>query len=139
VTSATVVLRKLVTLREYVQRARERRPNDPDVLRDDLLLQDALAMTLLVSVQEANDVCFHIVADEGWGLPASYAEGFEMLARHGVIALGTAAALSGMSALRNRLAQGYASVDHERLWAELPGGLDALEQFVAAIADFVDE
>jgi hypothetical protein len=49
VTDATVILRKLMTLREYVHRARDRRPSTPEVLRDDLLLQDALAMTLLVA------------------------------------------------------------------------------------------
>jgi uncharacterized protein YutE (UPF0331/DUF86 family) len=138
VTDATVVLRKLITLRDYVARARARRPASPDVLRDDLLLQDALAMTLLVAVQEAADICFHIVADEGWGLPASYAEGFELLAKNDLVDADTARALSGMSALRNRLAHGYASVDHDRLWKELPAGLDALDRFVAAVAAMLE-
>lgn len=96
-------------------------------------------MTLLVAVQEASDICFHIVADEAWGLPGSYAEGFELLAKHGLVDAETARALSGMSALRNRLAHGYASVDHERLWNELPGGLDALERFTAAVAHFIEQ
>lgn len=81
-----------------VARARARRPASPDQLRDDLLLQDALSMTLLVAVQEASDICFHIVADEAWGLPGSYAEGFELLAKHGVVDSETACSLSGMSA-----------------------------------------
>ena len=36
--------------------------------------------------------------------------------------------------LRNRLAHGYASVNVQRLWAELPQGLDALDDYARAIA-----
>jgi uncharacterized protein YutE (UPF0331/DUF86 family) len=43
-----------------------------------------------------------------------------------------------MTALRNRLAHGYASVDHERLWNELPQGLDALQRLVDAVALFTE-
>lgn len=39
--------------------------------------------------------------------------------------------------LRNRLAHGYGSVDVERLWQELPAGLDALDRFAAAIAAWI--
>ena len=43
--------------------------------------------------------------------------------------------LSRMAALRNRLAHGYAAVDMERIWTELPAGLDEPDHFVAAIAE----
>jgi hypothetical protein len=33
---------------------------------------------------------------------------------------------------------GYASVDLERLWAELPAGLETLERFAEAIAAYLD-
>ena len=39
-----------------------------------------------------------------------------------------------MWGMRNRIAHGYASVDHERLWGELPDGLRALDAFAAAVA-----
>jgi len=95
-------------------------------------------MTVLIAIQEAIDISFHVVVDEGWGLPASYAEGFDLMATHALIDRDTARALSGMAALRNRLAHGYASVDHERLWNELPPGLEALERLVEAVASFVE-
>jgi uncharacterized protein YutE (UPF0331/DUF86 family) len=94
-------------------------------------------MSLLVAVQEAIDVAFHIVSDEGWGLPSSYAEGFAILARHGVIDLGLADALSRTVAIRNRIARGYTTVDIDRIWAELPAGLDALDQYASAVARFL--
>lgn len=41
-------------------------------------------------------------------MPASYADSFDVLARHGVIAAPLAAELAAVCALRNRIAHGYA-------------------------------
>jgi uncharacterized protein YutE (UPF0331/DUF86 family) len=124
-------------VREHLERARRRRPASLEAFRSDVDLQDALAMSLLVAVQEAIDVTFHIAADEGWGVPSSYAEGFEILARRGVIDPALADELARVVAVRHRLAHGYATVDVDRLWTQLPSGLAALERFTAAIARFL--
>ena len=116
---------------------RARLSTSVEALRADVDIQDALALSLLVAIQEAVDIAFHIAADEGWGVPSSYGEGFEILSRHGVIDAGLARELAAASALRNRIARGYASVDVERLWAEIPTGVSALDRYAAAIARFV--
>ncbi len=133
-TDKGVVLRKLASIREHVLRLRRRRPASIEALRDDVDRQDAIAMSLLVAVQEAMDIGLHLASDLGWGVPASYAETFELLARNGVIDSALASRLANMAALRNRLAHGYASVDLARVWHELPDGIDALERYAAAIA-----
>lgn len=132
-TDAEIVLRKLSVLEEHLRRARRRRPATADALTADQDLHDALAMSLLVCIQEAVDIAFHIAVDEGWGLPGSNAESFELLARNAVITPDLARAMGAASSLRNRLAHGYATLDIPRLWAELPAGLDAIERFVQAI------
>ena len=133
-TDPTLVLRKLATMHEHLARARRRRPPDVAILEADTDLHDALAMSVLVAIQEALDVAFHIVTDEGWGLPASYSESFETLARNGVLTAEHAHQMAAAAGLRNRIAHGYASLDIPRLWAELPAGLDALERYAEAIA-----
>ena len=138
-TETTLVLQKLTTLREHVGRVQRRRPATAEVLHRDVDLQDALAMSLLVAIQEAIDIAFHVAADEGWGVPSSYAESFEILARHGVIDPALAPELIAASGLRNRLAHGYASVDVERVWAEIPAGMAALERYATAIARFLPD
>jgi uncharacterized protein YutE (UPF0331/DUF86 family) len=134
VTDTTIVLRKLSSLRDHVGRMRRRRPHDAALFRADVDLQDALSMSLLVAVQEALDIALHMATDEGWGLPASYVESLELLSKHDVIEPTLASELSKMAALRNRLAHGYASVDIDRLYNELPSGIDALERFAIRIA-----
>jgi uncharacterized protein YutE (UPF0331/DUF86 family) len=137
VTDPVLVLQKLTTLRDHAERVRRRRPPTPDMLRADVDLQDAMAMSLLVAVQEAIDIAFHIAADEGWGIPASHADSFATLARRGVIDDALADALARAVSVRNRLAHGYGSLDLDRIWSELPAGLEALDRYAVAIARFL--
>lgn len=136
-TDAELVIQKLAILREHVARARRRRPATADALSADVDVQDSLSLSVIVAIQEAIDVAFHIVSDNGWGAPASYAESFELLARNGVIDTPLASFLAKAVGLRNRLAHAYATLDVERLWSELPAGLDALDRYAEAIARFL--
>lgn len=83
-TNAQLVGRKLTALVEFAARARKRSPVSAQILADDTERQDALGMALLVAIREAIDLAFHIVTDERWGTPQSYADGFDMLAKRGV-------------------------------------------------------
>jgi uncharacterized protein YutE (UPF0331/DUF86 family) len=134
-TDAEIVLRKLAVLRDHVGRARRRRPASADVLVADQDLQDALCMSLIVAIQESIDIAFHIAADEGWGVPASNAEAFEIVSRNGMLSADLARDMGSAAALRNRIAHGYATVDLPRLWTEIPAGLDALERYMAKVAE----
>lgn len=136
-TNAPLVARKLAVLEEHLRRLRERRPADVTIFAADALLQDAVAMSVLVVVQEAMDVALHIAADEGWEIAATYRDAFAVLARHGVIAAPLAKSLGGSAQLRNRIAHGYASLDAARLWSELPEGLASFGAFAAAVSAFL--
>ena len=136
-TDPLLVTRKLVLLHEHVARLRRRHIPSAEALRLDVDRLDAIAMSVLVVVQEAVDIAFHIASDEGWGLPPTYRQGFELLAEKGVIGSELAARLSGAARLGNRIAHGYASIDVETLWAELPAGTDAFEAFAAAVAEYL--
>ncbi|HUE87441.1 MAG TPA: DUF86 domain-containing protein [Vicinamibacterales bacterium] len=136
-TNTALVLSKLSTLRDHVDRMERRRPATLDEFRGDVDRQDALALSLLVALQEASDIALHIASDEGWGIASSYAASFDLLARHGVIDEELSARLVGVAALRNRVAHGYASVDFERIWREVPEGLASLRKYTTAIARFI--
>lgn len=136
-TNVELVARKLAILNEHLRRLRERRPNELSVLRADQLLQDAIALSVLVVVQEARDIALHIATDEGWELASTYREAFVVLERHGLLEPTLTPSLSGAAQLRNRIAHGYASLDVERLWTELPSGIDAFTAFSASVARFL--
>lgn len=94
----------------------------------------ACGLDLMVALQEAIDIAYDVVSDEGWGLPESHHAAFELLAARGVLGSELARQVAAAASLRNRIAHGYASVEHERIWRELPEGLTALDSFAAAIA-----
>ena len=137
-TDKELVVRKLTVMLEHIERARRRRPADLEMLRADVDRQDALVMSLLVALQEATDIAFHVAADEGWGVAASNAEAFTLLASRGVIDSELGAALATTVRLRNRIAHGYATLDLERIWKELPDGLAHLERFGSALTRWMD-
>jgi uncharacterized protein YutE (UPF0331/DUF86 family) len=136
-TDVGLILHKLQRLREQIALARQRRPDSVEVLSTDLVLRDAIALALLVAVQESVDIAYHIAADEGWGVPDSHAAAFDLLAAHGVLDEELARDLSGIARVRNRIAHGYATVDHARMWEELPGGLDRLDELARRVASWL--
>jgi uncharacterized protein YutE (UPF0331/DUF86 family) len=96
-------------------------------------------MSVLVVMQEAMDIALHIASDEGWEVGATYREAFVVMARHGIISDALAASLGGAAQLRNRIAHGYASIDVERLWNELPSGVAAFEELARAVSGFLQK
>lgn len=138
-TDRELVIQLLSMLHEHAARVRRRRKADLTAFRNDVDAQDALSMSFLVATQAAVDVAFHISSDEAWGVPASYAEAFELLARNGVIDDELSRQLRGVVAVRHRVAHVYGSLDIDRFWSELPAGVAALERFAASVARFVGE
>ncbi len=136
-TNASLVERKLSVMADHVARMAERRPTDVEVFRTNLLVQDAISMSLLVATQEALDVSLHIASDEGWELAPTARDAFFVLARHGVLDPQLASDMANLAQLRNRIAHGYATLDAARLWAELPKGVVALLAFGQSVARFL--
>jgi uncharacterized protein YutE (UPF0331/DUF86 family) len=134
VTDPLLVLRKLMILRDHLARIVRRRTPDVETFLADVDLQDALSMSLLVCLQESADIALHLASDEGWGVPGSYADGFDILAKHGVIDKSLAADMTRIATLRNRIAHGYSSVDARRLWTEVPAGVATIGKFEQAVA-----
>jgi uncharacterized protein YutE (UPF0331/DUF86 family) len=135
-TDAALLARKLAHLRHQIERARHKRPDDVDAFASDEDTQALVAMATFVAIQEAADLAFHIVGSKGWGVPASYADAFKILSSHGVIDHALSQQMTSTVKVRNLIAHGYASLDPERLWADLPDGLEALERYSVAIARF---
>lgn len=138
-TNINLVLKKLSIVEEHASRVLSRCPATLPEFENSTLLQDAISLSLLVMIQEALDIAFHICADEKWQLPASNAESFEILAQHGVLTAAVALEMVKLASMRNRIAHGYASVVPVRLWNELPGGLDACKRFCTAIGLFATQ
>ena len=128
-------MRKVAELRRYAADVGARVQNEVARFEADEDLHDLAAFHLLLALQNAADLAFHLVADRGLDVPGSQREAYEALARAGAIDHDLAAALGEAAGLRNRLAHQYGTVDWRRLHAEAPRHLEALQRFAVRVAE----
>lgn len=105
-----------------------------DELLADVKSRDLASFYIFLAVQECIDLAAHWIADAGWSSPDDAGSLFETLAEREVIDRDLADGLRGAVGLRNRIAHGYASVDHARVLSEFREGASALRRFLARAA-----
>jgi uncharacterized protein YutE (UPF0331/DUF86 family) len=105
----------------------------PDLVVTDLRERRFVEHTLQLAIQAVLDTASHIVSDERWGEPESYAELLSTLATHGVIPAALAPRLRQMAGFRNLLVHGYAKVDPEIVARIASSDVQDLLEFVAAV------
>lgn len=77
----------------------------------------------------------HIASDEGWEVATTFRDAFEVLAKHSLVTAELAARLGATAQLRNRIA--HATVGAERVWTELPSGIETFDAFSTVVAAFL--
>jgi len=96
--------------------------------------RDLASFYLFLAIQESIDLAAHWVSDAGWDVPEDAGATCDLLAENGAIDRDLAEALRGAIGLRNRIAHGYASVDHERVQQEYHRGVGALRRFLSLVS-----
>jgi len=130
-----IVGRKVARATSWLTNAAGRLDEPPEAFLASADSRDLATFHLFLAMQEVIDLAVHWVADAGWDVPDDAGGTFDVLAEHGVIPPPTATELRAMTGLRNRIAHGYASIDHERLQEESKAGLTAMRAFLVSVAD----
>jgi uncharacterized protein YutE (UPF0331/DUF86 family) len=130
-----LVARKLARARGWLSDADSRlgRPREEFLAAPEL--RDLATFYLFLAMQESLDLAAHWVSDDGWEMPDDAAGTFDVLARHQAISVELATDLRKMVQLRNRIAHGYATIDHSRLHEEATAGIASLRKFLVLVAD----
>jgi len=109
-----------------------------EVPRDEFLEdQDSLDIAcyrLLVAIEAALGLCFHVSAKRLETVPADYAACFGNLGDAGLIPEDLSSRLQRMARFRNLLVHVYWEVDYERVRDVIDNHLDDLRQFRSAMA-----
>jgi uncharacterized protein YutE (UPF0331/DUF86 family) len=129
-----VVGRKVVRARTWLGDAEEILSRPTEEFLSDVKSRDLATFYLFLAIQECIDLAAHWVADAGWDVPDDAASIFELLSDHGEVDSDLTTVLRGAVGLRNRIAHGYASVDHGRVLTEYRRGVEALRQFLSLAA-----
>lgn len=131
---ADVASRKISRAASRLDQAEALVARPPEEFLGDPQACDLASFYLLLAIQEAIDLAAHWVADAGWPSPGEAGATFDLLADRGAIPRDLAAHLRSAVGLRNRIAHGYADLDHGRLHEEFEAGVAAVREFLAAAA-----
>src|SRR5262245_1834615 len=134
----TLLSIKLSELADRLGQVRRHRKPGVEELKHDRDAAELVAFNLLLAVQTCVDIASHCIADEGWPVAKSIGESFTRLEEHGVIPASLAEALRRGTGLRNWIAHGYAGVDLALVHRAATDGLNDLEAFARAIAQWAN-
>jgi uncharacterized protein YutE (UPF0331/DUF86 family) len=134
----TLLSIKLSELADRVGQVRRHRKASVEELKQDRDAAELVSFNLLLAVQACVDIASHCIADEEWPVAKSIGESFTRLEEHGVIPASVAAALRRGTGLRDWIAHGYAGVDLALVHRAATDGLEDLEAFARAMAQWAN-
>lgn len=109
-------------------------PKDTFVHNHNQDLQDIACYRLLVAIESALSLCYHIAAKQLQKVPEEYAECFAILADAGIIPAALSTELQKMARFRNLLVHMYWKIDYHAVYDILQDNLDDLSSFSSIIA-----
>ncbi len=124
-------------LRGHLEKLRFLAAVPQDTFLDDFTKAESAKYLLQVSIGCCLDIAHHIIADEGYRVPSSYADAFAVLSENGVIPPDFLPVLKKMVSFRNRLVHLYWEVDHRAVYQILQENLADFEKYIAYITDFI--
>ncbi len=110
-------------------------PREQFLADQDLL--DLASYRLLVAIEAALQICFHVSAQRLHRVPEEYADCFAILAEAGILEGELSRSLQQMARFRNMLVHVYWQVDYNRVYDILHKNLEDLRRFVRAIGELL--
>jgi uncharacterized protein YutE (UPF0331/DUF86 family) len=100
-------------------------------------IRDIACYRLLVAIESALSLCYHVSARYLRKAPEDYAACFGVLHEAGILPAELAAELQRMARFRNLLVHIYWKVDYGQVYDVLQGNLDDLRQFASRVAALI--
>lgn len=128
-----LVNRLLLNLDSYYQDLSSVQEMRLEVFSADIRSQRFVERTLHIAIECCLNICHHIISDQNWREPVSYADAFTVLAENGVLPADTLAQYRLMAQFRNRLVHYYEKVEADQVFVIAKTRRDDFTVFAAAI------
>ncbi len=132
-----LILTRCREIEESLERLRLIADKPREIFLADHDLQDIASYRLLVAIEAALSLCFHITAKRLKKVPEEYAECFTLLAEGGIIPLELSVKLQKTARFRNLLVHMYWKIDYGAVYEILHSSLEDLRRFSQIIAGLV--
>lgn len=103
--------------------------------KKDTTVQDILLFNLTQAIQNCVDIATHIISDEGWGVPGTQSEIFDILKDKGVITEELGEKLVAMVGFRNRVIHEYEKLNMDIVYDIWQNRIQDIEQFCLAVIE----
>jgi len=120
-------------IEESLERLERIKGKSKEELLKDQDMKDIACYRLLVAMEAALGLCYHVSAKHLKKVPEEYAECFAILADVGIIPSDLSEKLQKMARFRNLLVHMYWKVDYNTLYEMIQNNLNDLRQFSKAI------
>lgn len=134
----SVLLKRIAGVRDHLARVATRRHLPLDQFLCDRDSQDVVLHNLQLAVQGCIDLGSHLIADQGWGVPGSYAEVFDLLRQHDVLSADLSRRMVQAAGFRNILVHDYLEVDLPTAYEIAASRTADLEAFLARVVERFD-
>ena len=100
--------------------------------------QDVACYRLLIAIEAALALCFHVSAKRLQKVPEDYAGCFDLLREAGILSAELAGRLQQMARFRNLLVHVYWKIDCHQVYDVIQNRLQDLRDFSTAMANLLD-
>lgn len=134
-----IVNRLLDNLHTYVRQLKQADDLDYQTFNEDIRSQRFVEHTLQISVECVLDIAHHIISDEKFREPDSYAEAFVVLAENDVITAEMRETGRLMAQFRNKVVHYYEDVDPDLVFNIFQKHLSDFERFEREIQSWLQK
>ena len=99
--------------------------------------QYAVLHALQLAIEASVEIATHICAADDLGIPASYAEAFDLIEKAGIVEHELAEHLRGMARFRNRIVHFYGELDLPLVYRLLQDRLADFDRYLVAIEQYL--
>jgi uncharacterized protein YutE (UPF0331/DUF86 family) len=103
----------------------------------DIKLQRFTERTLQIAIEAMLDIAHHIISDEKYREPDSYADAFTVLHENGILDESFLKTVKQMAQFRNKLVHSYESIDQEILFTIVIHKRQDIEDFITQIKNWI--
>lgn len=133
-----VIQRLLNNLSGYVNDLRSATDINHEKYIANIRLQRFVERTLQISIECCFDVIHHIISDQGFREPNTYADAFLVLAEQGILPKKSVLEFQMMAQFRNKIVHYYDKIDPEQVYTIFKEKLDTFEDFKNKIEAWLD-
>lgn len=131
----SIIGRKLSLIEEHLRRIKGLPALTIEGFKKDTTVQDILLFNLTQAIQNCVDIATHIISDEGWGVPGTQREIFDILKDKGVITEELGEKLIAMVGFRNRVIHEYEKLNLDIVYDIWQNRIQDIEKFCLAVVD----